>query len=85
MVGYNGSYGLTTYVVRDDSVGGGVVATYIRRDSFITETSGAPMGEITLLTHDPDLVSISLPPFARYGWAYLYGQRLTTIPWLDVS
>lgn len=43
------------------------------------------MGEINLLTHSPDLTRPDLQPFARYGWAYLFGQRLTTIPWLDVS
>lgn len=68
-----------------DNAGGGVVATYVRKDSFITQTGGSPMGELNLVTYSPALARPDLKPFARYGWAYLFGQRLTTIPWLDVS
>lgn len=42
------------------------------------------MGELNLLTHSPNLTHVALEPFARYGWSYLYGQRVTTIPWIDV-
>ena len=86
LIGYNGSYVLPIHVIYDDNAAeGGIVGTYIRKDSFITQTAGNAMGEINLLTHDPRLVKKPLLPIARYGWAYLFGQRLTTIPWLDVG
>jgi hypothetical protein len=84
MQGSNGSYVLPISTIRDIAANDGIVAVYVRRDSFISQTNGAPMGEINLLSHDPAGLSSELPDFARYGWAYLWGQRLTTIPWLDV-
>lgn len=83
MQGSNGSYVLPISTIRDIAANDGIVAVYVRRDSFISQTNGAPMGEINLLSHDPAGLSSEIPDFARYGWAYLWGQRLTTIPWLD--
>jgi len=82
-LGSAGPYTIPIYVIRDAAAGGGIVATYSRKDSFLVQTAGAPMGEINLLAPTPALVPMALPSLDRYGWAHLFGTKVTTIPWLD--
>ena len=86
MLGSRGYYNLTVDMLLDTNPVGisFIVASYVHRDSFITQTNGSPMGELNLLCPVPELCPQSLPASSRrYGWAWLWGARVTTIPWLD--
>ena len=79
-----GPYLLRVYAVRDAAAGGGVVAAYVPAASENVE--GWKQGstpELNLLVPLPALAPAQLPPLPRYGWAWLYGAKITTIPWLD--
>jgi len=83
LAGSAGAYDLPVYVVRDAAAGGAVVAAWVERDSFLEQTSAPGLGELSLLAPTPALAPLALPPLERYGWAWLWGAKVTTIPWLD--
>ena len=84
MAGSRGPYVLRVWAVRDAAAGGGVVAAYVPAASEDVEgwKNGATP-ELNLLVPLPALAPAQLPPLPRYGWAWLYGAKLVTIPWLD--
>ena len=87
LVGAAGPYALPVHVIRDNSAaaGGVVVATWTERTSFLAQqnATGAGLGELNLLAPLPALAPAALPPLARYGWAWLWGAKVTTVTWLD--
>jgi len=83
LMGSMGPYSLPLHVVRDAAAGGVIVATWSERTSFLEETAGAGLGEFNLLAPTPSLAPFVLPSLERYGWAWLYGAKMTTVSWLD--
>ena len=86
MLGSRGPYSVLVYAIRDASppAAGGVVAAYVPAASENVE--GWKQGdtpELNLLVPLPAMAPAQLPPLPRYGWAWLYGAKLVTIPWLD--
>jgi hypothetical protein len=83
--GSNGSYQVLMYELRDAATpNDGIVAVYIPYPSENTQhyKPGADP-ELNLLVPLPSLVPAVLPALPRYGWAWLYGAKVVTIPWLD--
>ena len=85
LLGSNGSYLLPIYLFWDLNVqpSPALVATYTHKTSFLVQTNGSAMGEMNLLCNIPSECPVALPSLPRYGWAWLYGAKWTTIPWLD--
>ena len=83
MVGAEGPYDLPVHIVRDAAAGGVVVAAWTERTSFLVQTAGAGLGELNLFAPTPALAPLALPPLQRYGWAWLWGAKVTTVTWLD--
>jgi hypothetical protein len=86
LLGSSGVYNFLVYAIRDASPPsvGGVVAAYIPAASENIE--GWKQGstpELNLLVPLPALAPQELPPLPRYGWSWLYGAKVVTIPWLD--
>lgn len=84
MVDSRGPYSLRVYAVRDAAAAGGIVAAYVPAASENLEPykQGATP-ELNLLVPLPALAPLALPPLPRYGWAWLWGAKVVTIPWLD--
>lgn len=82
LLGSQGPYSLPTYIV-SDTTSNVVVATYTPYTSALVQSNGSSMGEINLLCPVPALCPTKLPALPRYGWAWLWGAKMTTIPWLD--
>lgn len=87
LVGAAGPYSLTVYEVFDAAAAGGaggVVAAYVPVSSEGAQRlKPGATPELNLLVATPDAAPPSLPIIPRYGWAWLYGAKLVTIPWLD--
>ena len=86
LLGSFGVYNITVFAIRDASppANGGVIAAYIPAASENVE--GWKQGvtpELNLLVPLPALAPQSLPAIPRYGWSWLYGAKVVTIPWLD--
>jgi hypothetical protein len=88
LVGASAPYTLPVHVVRDTGSGapqprGVVVAAWTERTSFLVQTGGGGLGEFSLLAPSPALAPRELPALPRYGWAWLWGAKATTVTWLD--
>ena len=85
LLGSASVYHLPVHVIRDESAGSVIVATYYERDSahFEANATGSGLGEIQLLAPTPQLAPIALPRLERVGWAWLFGAKATTVTWLD--
>jgi len=85
MLGSMGEYVLPYYAIRDAAApGSGVVAVYVPSSSI--NLQGYARGsdpELTLLVPLPSLAPPQLPLLPRYGWAWLWGAKVVTIPWVD--
>jgi hypothetical protein len=84
MLGSAGPYQTAVYEIRDAAAGDGIVAVYVPAAS--EDVEGWKQGatpELLLLAPTPALALPALPPLPRYGWAWLWGAKLVTIPWLD--
>jgi hypothetical protein len=84
-LGFNGTYKTMYYEIRDSSTpNDGVVAVYIPGASENVEGWKQGMDpELNLLVPLPSLAPDNLPALPRYGWAWLFGAKVVTIPWLD--
>jgi hypothetical protein len=87
LVGAAGPYSLPVLEVFDAAAAGGaggVVAVYIPSSSeSVQKLKPGATPELNLLVATPDAAPPTLPPLPRYGWAWLWGAKLVTIPWLD--
>jgi hypothetical protein len=82
-LGSAGPYNVPLVLVRDAAAQNAVVATYAPRTSFAVQTNASENGELNLLGGTPSTIPLDLPTLPRYGWAWLYGAKVTTYTWLD--